>query len=69
MPDKRKPKSGAGTLAKEARRRRSSDGERGGQDDDAFAEATHRVVEDEIRKGDATSTPEPDQKGEPGSSV
>ena len=29
----------------------------------------HRVVEDEIRKGDATSTPEPDQKGEPGSSV
>ena len=36
---------------------------------DAFVEATHEVVEDEIRKGDAPAAPDPDQKGEPGSRV
>ncbi len=32
-----------------------------------IADATHGVVEDEVRKGEASIAAEPDQKGEPGS--
>ncbi len=39
------------------------------RDGDSFVEATHRVIEDEVRKGEAPTAPGPDQKGEPGSSV
>jgi hypothetical protein len=35
----------------------------------AFVEATHQVVEDEVRKGDAQAVTDPDQKGEPGSRI
>jgi hypothetical protein len=33
---------------------------------DNLLEATHAVVEDEIREGDATPAPDPDQKDETG---
>jgi hypothetical protein len=49
--------------------RDSSGGERSDATGGALLEATHRVIEDEVRRGEAPATPEPDQKGEPGSSV
>ncbi len=39
------------------------------RDGDGFVEATHQVIEDEVRRGEAPVAPGPDQKGEPGSSV
>ncbi len=38
-------------------------------DGDSLVEATHQVVEDEVRHGEAPPAPGPDQKGEPGSAV
>ena len=48
---------------------RSSATASGARDGDSLVEATHQVVEDEMRKGEAPPAPGPDQKGEPGSSV
>ncbi|HEX7970339.1 MAG TPA: hypothetical protein VF502_19105 [Stellaceae bacterium] len=39
------------------------------RDGDSLVEATHQVIEDEVRRGEAPAAPGPDQKGEPGSSV
>lgn len=39
------------------------------REDNALTKALHEVVENEVRKGDAQVAPDPDQKGEPGSSI
>jgi hypothetical protein len=59
----------AGSPRKGNERRRSAGGGSDAREGDALVEATHQVIEDEIRRGDVPAAPDPDQKGEPGSRV
>jgi hypothetical protein len=69
MANRRIRKVAAGSPRKSRERRRSAGDGRNVSEGDAFVDATHQVIEDEIRKGDVPAAPDPDQKGEPGSRV
>jgi hypothetical protein len=61
---KRKRQTGKPRDRKELRRRPHE-----ARQGNTFVDATHQVVEDEVRKGDAPAATDPDQKGEPGSRI
>jgi hypothetical protein len=67
MTNKKRQKADAEGPRKSGDRRRSAGLAGDAREGDALAEATRRVIEDEIRRGDVA--PDPDQKGEPGSGV
>jgi hypothetical protein len=69
MADRKIRKVAAGSPRKSRERRRSTGDRPNASEGDAFVDATHQVIEDEIRKGDSPAAPDPDQKGEPGSRV
>jgi hypothetical protein len=69
MANRKIRKAAAGSPRKSRDQRRPAGGERDARDGDALVEATHQVIEDEIRRGDVQAVPAPDQKGEPGSRV
>ncbi len=69
MANRKTRKSAAGRSRKISEPRGSTRGERDARERDAFVEATHQVVEDEVHRGDASAASNPDQKGEPGSRI
>jgi hypothetical protein len=66
MADKKLRKPPAADPRKRGERQNPADAARDAREGDAFVNATHRVIEEEVERGDASPAAEPDQKGEPG---